>query len=65
MKLQKNNIELDKLITPANFAKTKNVSRKWIYKLMENDALDFIEIDGVKFIYLNDKTKEYKRTQRL
>ena len=56
MKLDTNNLK-----TFANFGKLKNISRQRIYRLVEAGRFDTIEIDGVKFIVMNDKAIKYKK----
>lgn len=65
MKIQLGKIDLGILQTPANYAKDKNVDRKYIYQLLKEDALDFLEIDGVMFVILNQKARAYKKTRYL
>ena len=61
MKLELKNIAVSKLITPSNFAIKKGIDRKVVYYLMNEDKIDYAEIDGVKFIVLTEKTNSYKR----
>lgn len=65
MKIQLSKIDLGILQTPANFARDKGVDRKYIYQLFKEDVLDYIEIDGVMFVYLNQKAKKYTKTRNL
>ena len=30
---------------------------------MNQDVIDYVSIDGVKFVYLNEKIKNYKKTR--
>ena len=64
MQLKLKNIEINKLITPNNFAKLKDIDRKAVYYLINADKLDYIVIDGVIFIVLTDKSKNYKRRKK-
>lgn len=41
---------IDNLITVANYAKSKNVTPTWIYRLAKNGKVEIVEIDGVKFV---------------
>ena len=59
MLIEKKNIEVDKVTTATNFAKEKGIDRKWVYPLMNHDVIDYVLIDGVKFVYLNEKSKNY------
>ena len=54
-------VELKKLKTFSNFGKIKNLSRQRVYKLVESGKFDSIDIDGVKFIILNQKATKYKK----
>jgi len=54
-------IDITKLMTLSNFAKLKGIARQRAYKLVDAKRLDCIEIDGVKFIVMNDKAKEYQK----
>lgn len=61
MLIEKKKIEVNKVKTAANFAKEKGIDRKWVYPLMNQDVIDYVIIDGVKFVYLNEKSKSYKK----
>jgi len=39
-----------KLITVANYAKSKSISTTWVYKLIKNNKLKSQNIDGIIFI---------------
>lgn len=43
-------VEIDNLITVANYARKQKQSVQWIYKLIERHDLKHIIIDGVIFI---------------
>ncbi len=55
------NINSEKLRTVKNYGNMKNISRQRIYKLVEANKLDSIDIDGVRFIIMNDKAIKYKK----
>lgn len=59
--MKKNLIDISKLRTPINYAKDKNVSKQRIYELIGKNRFDVVEIDGTKFIILNEKAKEYRQ----
>lgn len=61
MKIKIKSIDIDKLITPANFGIKKGIDRKVVYYLIKEDKIDYTEIDGVMFVILNEKTKSYQR----
>lgn len=54
-------INSNKLKTVKNYGDMKNISRQRIYKLVEAGRFDTLEIDGVKFIIMNDKAIKYKK----
>lgn len=54
-------IDSEKLKTVKNYGDMKNISRQRIYKLVEANKLDSIDIDGVKFILMNEKAIKYKK----
>ncbi len=53
-------VEITKLKTIPNFAKMKSLSRQRVHILLKDRRFDVIEIDGVKFILLNDKALKFK-----
>jgi len=61
MLIKRKNIEINKVITPSNFALKKKIDRKWAYRLIYRDVIDYIKIGGVTFVYLNKKSKSYKK----
>jgi hypothetical protein len=61
MLIKKKRIELNKIKTATHFAKAKKIDRKWVYPLMNQDIIDYVLIDGVKFVYLSQKSKKYKK----
>jgi hypothetical protein len=54
-------INTNKLKTVKNYGDMKNISRQRIYKLVEAGKLDSIDIDGVRFIIMNEKAIKYKK----
>ena len=54
-------IDINKLKTFSNFGKIKGISRQRIHILVQDGKFDTIEIDGVKFIIMNDKAIKYKK----
>ena len=61
MKIKLKNNQIDKLITPANYGSKYGVGRKVVYYLIKEDRIDHTEIDGVMFVVLTDKSKNYKK----
>ena len=53
--------DISTLKTFANFGKLKSISRQRIYELVTEGKFDTLEIDGVKFIVLNEKALNYKK----
>ena len=54
-------IDTNKLKTFPKFGKLKNLSKQRVYQLVEIGRFDTIEIDGVKFIIMNEKALKYKK----
>ena len=54
-------IDIKTLKTFSNFGKMKNISRQRIHILVQAGRFDTIDIDGVKFIIMNDKATKYKK----
>jgi hypothetical protein len=59
--MKTNLVDINKLVSIINFGKQKGMSRQRIYQLMDIGKLDFVVIDGSKFIYLTEKSKNYKK----
>jgi len=54
-------IDSRELKTFSNFGKLKNISRQRIHILVQDGRFDTIEIDGIKFIVMNEKATKYKK----
>ena len=54
-------VDISKLKTLPNFAKMVGISRQRIHILVQENRFDIIEIDGVKFIVVNEKALNYKK----
>jgi predicted ATP-dependent serine protease len=54
-------INIDKLLTVSNFAILKGLSRQHVYRLIENKELTLIIIDGVSFIFMDEKAVDFVR----
>ena len=52
-------IDTNKLKTLPNFGKLRGVSKQRVHQLVQAGRFDTIEIDGVKFILMNEKALEY------
>jgi excisionase family DNA binding protein len=57
-------INTENLITISNYAKLKNLSRQHVYRLIENNELTLVKIDGISFIYMDDKGKDFIKKRR-
>ncbi len=54
-------IDSNKLKTVSNFAKEKGFTRQHVYRLIKNNEINSIEIDGIKFIILDKKSENLER----
>jgi hypothetical protein len=61
MELEIKSIDIKKLRKASNFAKDKGIFRTSAYKLIEEGVIDYITIDNVVFVVLNDKAISYKK----
>jgi hypothetical protein len=61
MEIEIKNIDVKKLRKVSNFAKDKGIFRTSVYRLMEEDVIDYITIDKIVFVVLNDKAISYKK----
>jgi len=61
VKINPKNIEIGKLITPSNYGLKKDIDRKVVYYLIKEDRIDYTEIDGVMFVVLTEKSRNYKK----
>ena len=61
MPIEKKNIKVDMVKTATHFAKEKGIDRKWVKPLINQDVIDYVVIDGVKFVYISEKSKNYKK----
>lgn len=61
MELDIKNIDIKKLRKVSNFAKDKGIFRTSVYRLMEENVIDYITIDNIVFIVLNNKAVDYKK----
>ena len=55
------NVNIEKLLTVTNYANLKGISRQHIYRLVDNQELTMIKIDGVNFILLDEKALDFVR----
>lgn len=47
-------IEIDKLQSVKVFADKKGKTTAWVYHMIKHDKLDWVKIDGIKFIVVNE-----------
>jgi len=52
-------MDITKLKTYPNFGKAKGISKQRVHQLVAVGRFDTIEIDGVKFIIMNEKAVRY------
>lgn len=53
--------DISKLKTFTNFSKMKGISRQRIHIAVNEGKFDTLDIDGIKFIIMNDKALNYKK----
>ena len=58
------NINIEKLLTVTNYAILKGISRQHIYRLVQNQELTMIKIDGINFIFLDEKAIDFVRKRQ-
>jgi hypothetical protein len=58
------NVDIEKLMTVSNYAKLKDLTRQHVYRLIKSGELTLVEIDGIKFIYLNEKSQDFIRKRQ-
>jgi hypothetical protein len=54
-------VEISKLKTFTNYGKLKGISRQRIHILVNAGRFNTIEIDGIKFIVMNEKALKYEK----
>lgn len=52
-------INTEKLLTVSNYSKLKNLSRQHVYRLINNNELTLVKIDGISFIYMDEKAVDF------
>ena len=60
-------INIEELLTVSNFALLKGLSRQHVYRLIENKELTLIIIDGISFIFMDEKAIDFvkKRNKKI
>jgi hypothetical protein len=61
MELNIKNLDIKKLRKVSRFAKDKGILRTSMYRLLDEDVIDYVVIDGVVFVVLNNKAINYKK----
>lgn len=57
-------IDPNKLKTPTNFADEKNITRQHVYRLIKKGEVSSINIDGVEFVIMDEKSKAFERKRK-
>ena len=57
-------LNTEELLTIANFASLKQLSRQHVYRLIESNEITKVEIDGVLFILQDEKAKNFLRKRK-
>lgn len=57
-------INTEELLTIANFASLKHLSRQHVYRLIDSDEITKVEIDGVLFILQDEKARNFERKRK-
>ena len=47
----------------STFAKLKTINRNMVYQLRDSKTIDTITIDGVEFVIMNQKARDYKKSK--
>ncbi len=55
------NINIEKLITISNYALLKKLSRQHVYRLIANNELTAVQIDGISFVFMDEKALGFER----
>ena len=53
-------VEERRLVTASSFARSCGVGRTYVYRLIEQDKIDYCEIGGAMFVVLTEKTLSYR-----
>jgi hypothetical protein len=54
-------INIEKLMTISNYALLKKLSRQHVYRLIANNELTVIHIDGISFVLMDEKALGFER----
>lgn len=57
-------VNIEKLLTVSNYAISKGISRQHVYRLVDNQELTLVKIDGVNFILLDEKALDFVRKRQ-
>jgi hypothetical protein len=57
-------VETEKLVTVTNFAKLKGLARQHVYRLIESGVLNSVNIDGINFVLIDDKSENLQRLRK-
>jgi hypothetical protein len=59
MQLETKSVLKKEISSVSKFAAAINSTPSAIYQAMANDKLDYVEIDGIKFVVMTKHTREY------
>lgn len=54
-------IDSTKLQSVSTFADKKNITRQHVYRLIKTEEINSVTIDGVIFVILDEKSRDFKR----
>ena len=57
-------INSEKLQTISNYAIVKGLSRMQVYRLIRDNQLNSLEIDGILFVLIDEKAENFTRKRK-
>lgn len=57
-------MDINSLQTISNFAKDKGITRQHAYRLEDSGDITLVKIDGVAFVVLDEKAKNFTRKRK-
>lgn len=57
-------IDINKLLTISNFAKSKNIARQHVYRLIVSKEITEVKIDNISFVLLDEKAIAFERKRK-
>ena len=61
MEISNSNISFKDLQTPANYAIENGFSRQYVYKMIDKGLVDYVLVDGVKFVVKSKKGSSFTK----